>query len=369
MATTPMTSTLHAERAQQAMRSQAVDLLFVAPSADMLYLAGYHGHASERPTLLVVRPDVPVILLLPQLEATGAGDLDGVRIVTYEETDDPYDILAGALGLDTATSQAAIGDETRAAVLLCLQARFPQLTFRPASPLLATLRRIKTPEELQRLHEAGRKADAAFAELLGSRFSGRTERAVAAELSDLLDRQGLERAGWGPIVGSGPNSAAPHHGAGEREIREGDAVVLDFGGAFDGYQADITRTVHVGTPSEEFRHVYEIVRQAQEAGVAAVRPGVPAQEIDRVTRGVIHAAGYADFFIHRTGPGLGLDTHEDPYIVEGNTLPLAPGMVFSVEPGVYLPDRFGVRIEDSVAVTPQSGERLNHAPRELQVVG
>lgn len=361
------TTALRLQATQAAMADQDTDLLFIAPSADLRYLAGFRGHASERPALLVVRPNAPAILLLPQLEAAGAGDLDDVRLVTYEETDDPYAVLAGALRAE-AGGRAAIGDETRAAVLLGLQARFPHLTFRPASPLLAELRRMKTDTELQLLREAGRKADAAFAQLLQSTFAGRREREVAAELSDLLVQQGLQRAEWGPVIGSGPNSASPHHGAGERTIQEGDAVVLDFGGALEGYQADITRTVHVGTPGDEFRHVYEIVQQAQQAGVAAVRPGIPAQEIDRVTRGVIRAAGYADVFIHRTGHGLGLDTHEEPYIIEGNTLPLAPGMVFSVEPGIYLPRRFGVRIEDIVAVTPEGGERLNHAPRELQIV-
>jgi D-alanyl-D-alanine dipeptidase len=227
---------------------------------------------------------------------------------------------------------------------------------------------IKSEQELGHLRRAGALADAAFVELLEVRFAGRSERSIAEDLNGLLRDQGLLVSGHLPIVASGPNSASPHHLTGEREIHEGDAVVLDFGGTVEKYYADITRTVHVGTPDDDFRGVYAVVRQAQEAGVQAVSPGVEAQEVDTVTRGVIGAAGYADFFIHRTGHGIGLEGHEEPYIVEGNALTLASGMAFSVEPGVYLPGRFGVRIEDIVAVTNDGVERLNQASLELAVV-
>jgi Xaa-Pro aminopeptidase len=173
---------------------------------------------------------------------------------------------------------------------------------------------------------------------------------------------------WFAVVGSGPNGANPHHGAGDREIAPGDLVVLDFGGALDGYGSDITRTVAVGEPTARAREVYEVVRAAQQAGVEAVAPGVPCEEVDRAARAVIEAAGYGELFFHRTGHGIGVTGHEPPYIVAGETAPLEPGMVFSVEPGIYVPGELGVRIEDIVAVTEDGVRRLNNAPRELEVV-
>jgi Xaa-Pro aminopeptidase len=170
------------------------------------------------------------------------------------------------------------------------------------------------------------------------------------------------------LVGSGPNGANPHHEFGERVIEEGDMVVLDFGGIVDGYSSDTTRTVHVGEPTDEERKVHEIVQRAQQAGFEAVRPGVACQEIDRAARRVISDAGYGERFIHRTGHGIGLTAHEPPYLVEGEELPLEAGMCFSIEPGIYLPGEFGVRIEDIVAVTEDGGRRLNTTPRELTIV-
>jgi Xaa-Pro aminopeptidase len=170
------------------------------------------------------------------------------------------------------------------------------------------------------------------------------------------------------VVGSGPNGASPHHEVGERTIEEGDMVVLDFGGVMDGYSSDVTRTVHVGEPTAEEREVHDVVRAAQQAGFEAVRPGVTCQDVDRAARSVIADAGYGEAFIHRTGHGIGLAGQEPPYMIEGETLPLEPGMCFSVEPGIYLTGRFGVRIEDIVTVTGNGGRRLNDAPRELQIV-
>jgi Xaa-Pro aminopeptidase len=226
----------------------------------------------------------------------------------------------------------------------------------------------KSADELVCLRNAGQSADRAFARLLASRFEGRSEEAIAADLNQLLREEGLDASDWGPIVASGPNSASPHHMTGDRVVREGDAVVLDFGGTVEGYYADITRTVHVGQPSKEFAKVYHVVRVAQAAGVGAVAPGVKAQDVDRVTREVIEESGFGEFFLHRTGHGLGLEGHEEPYIVEGNTLALEPGMVFSIEPGIYLSGRFGVRIEDIVALGPEGTESMNNATHELQVV-
>lgn len=201
----------------------------------------------------------------------------------------------------------------------------------------------------------------------GVRFAGRRESEIAADLAGSLRDHGHSEVDF-TVVGSGPDGANPHHEMSERVIEEGDMVVLDFGGLKDGYGSDTTRTVHVGEPSDEEREVYEIVRRAQQAGLEAVRPGVECQEIDSAARRVIADAGYGEQFIHRTGHGIGLTTHEPPYMVEGETLALEPGMCFSIEPGVYLSGRFGVRIEDIVTVTQEGGRRLNNTTHELQIV-
>jgi D-alanyl-D-alanine dipeptidase len=240
--------------------------------------------------------------------------------------------------------------------------------FVAAGRALPLLRAVKDANELALLRAAGEAADATFAEVVGLRFAGRREVDVAADLDRLLRDHGHERVDF-TIVGSGPNGASPHHEAGERTIEPGEDVVMDFGGVSEGYCSDITRTVFVGEPDEEQRHVYDVVRAAQQAAFDAVRPGVMAQDVDRAARAVIAEAGYGERFVHRTGHGIGLEVHEPPYIVEGDETVLRPGMTFSDEPGIYLPGRFGVRIEDQVAVTAEGAQRLNEASRDLIVVG
>jgi Xaa-Pro aminopeptidase len=231
------------------------------------------------------------------------------------------------------------------------------------------LRAVKDRHEVDRLAAAGAAADGAYAKILAVRFAGRRETELAADLAALLRKHGHEQVDF-TVVGSGPNGANPHHGAGDRQIEPGDTVVLDFGGLKDGYGSDTTRTVHVGPDvDDEVLQVHAVVREAQQAAFEAVRPGVACQEIDRVARRVITDAGYGEFFIHRTGHGIGVTTHEPPYMVEGEQQPLVPGMCFSIEPGVYLPGRFGVRIEDIVTVTPDAGRRLNNTSHDLQTVG
>ncbi|MFL6130946.1 MAG: M24 family metallopeptidase [Mycobacteriales bacterium] len=221
--------------------------------------------------------------------------------------------------------------------------------------------------ELERLAAAGAAADAAYGEILDVTFAGRRETEVAADLAALLRRFGHEEVDF-TVVGSGPNGANPHHEASDRVIEPGDAVVLDFGGLRHGYGSDTTRTVTVGAPSTEVQHVHDVVRQAQQAAFEAVRPGVACQQIDRVARQLITGAGYGEQFIHRTGHGIGVTTHEPPYLVEGEQRPLVPGMCFSIEPGIYLGGRFGIRIEDIVTVTEDGGRRLNNTGHELRVV-
>ncbi len=252
--------------------------------------------------------------------------------------------------------------------LLGLQRVLPDTRFVALSDGLPMLRAVKDAAELDRLAAAGAAADAAFGDILRVDFAGRREADIAAELAALLLRHGHSQVDF-TIVASGPNGANPHHAASDRVIgRRATPWCSTSVACADGYGSDTTRTVSVGEPGDEVRKVHEIVRRAQQAGFEAVRPGVACQEIDRVARSVINEAGYGEYFIHRTGHGIGLTTHEPPYIVEGETQVLVPGMCFSIEPGIYLPGRFGVRIEDIVTVTESGGRRLNNTSRDLHVV-
>jgi Xaa-Pro aminopeptidase len=342
--------------------------LLVTPGPDLTYLSAYSPTAmTERLTLLVLVPGREPTLVVPKLErpdaekATGAPAMD---MLDWLDGSDPY--VAAAQLLDPA-GRYAISDAAWAMHLLGLQRTLPQTTYTSLTDGLPMLRAVKDQHELDRLESAGAGADAAFEEILGVRFAGRTEDEVAADLATLLRKHGHSQVDF-TVVGSGPNGANPHHEAGPRTIETGDAVVLDFGGLRDGYGSDTTRTVSVGPPDDEVRSVYEIVKAAQQAAFEAVRPGVECQEIDRVARKVIADAGYGEFFVHRVGHGIGLTTHEPPYMVEGERQTLVPGMCFSIEPGIYLPGQFGVRIEDIVTVTPDGGRRFNNTTHELQIV-
>ncbi|GIU96639.1 MAG: dipeptidase [Actinomycetota bacterium] len=356
------------ERAARAAAERGLAAVLVGPSPDLAYLTGYEPMPLERPTLLVVRPDASPRLLVPALEAPAArsaplgGDLE---LLAWRDGEDPY---AAAARLVAPAGTLAVDDRLWAAHLLGLQRALPAARFVPASGVLGGLRAVKDPEELDRLRRAAAAADATFEAICASGLAGRRELDVAAELAELLVANGHARAAF-TIVAAGPNGASPHHEPTERTIRTGDAVVLDFGGALEGYHSDITRTVVVERAPEGFAAVYELVREAQEAAVAAVAPGVPIAEVDRAAREPIERAGFGERFLHRTGHGIGLEVHEPPYAVAGDPTVLAPGMTFSVEPGIYLDGRFGVRIEDIVAVTPDGVERLNRADRALRTVG
>jgi len=354
-------------RAAAAARERGLDALLVPPGPDLVYLLGYGPMPLERLTMLVLRPGAEPVLIVPELErplaaATPAGEL--VVLIGWRDTDDPYAEVGRIL---PAAARLAVGDHLWASHLLKLQAVLPAASFEPASSTTGSIRAVKDADELDALARAGRAADDVFRDICSLPFAGRREDEVASDLARLLVEHGHHRADF-TIVGSGPNSASPHHEAGTREIRTGDAVVLDFGGEVDGYFSDTTRTVVVGDGPDGFKAVYDAVRDAQQAAFEAVGPGVPAEHVDRAARSVIEAAGYGERFVHRTGHGIGLEVHEAPDIVEGNDTLLAPGMTFSLEPGIYLEGRFGVRIEDIVAVTAEGAERLNDSPRDLQVV-
>jgi len=355
------------ERAAEAARAADLSALAVTPSADLLYLSGYDAPPLERLTCLVIRPGKEPVLVVPTLErplAESNGLSKLTEIVSWEETDDPYALVGRVIGR---AKRVGCSDRMWASHLLRFEEAIPEAWFGPASDVLGPLRAVKDPEEIELLRRAARYADETFRRLLSAPLESATEREVADRLSRLLLEMGHDRVAF-TIVGSGPNAASPHHDPGERTIQARDAIVLDFGGRSAGYFSDMTRTVAVREAAPELKDVHEVVREAQERAFRTVRPGVPAQEVDRAARQVIDEAGYGELFIHRTGHGIGLEEHEPPYIVEGNEEPLRPGMCFSIEPGIYVPGRFGVRIEDIVTVTEDGAARLNHARRDLEIV-
>ncbi|MGW2091985.1 aminopeptidase P family protein [Promicromonospora sukumoe] len=349
-------------------RAAGLDGVLVAPGPDLVWLTGYQPTAiTERLTVLLLTTDREPTLLVPTLERPDAERAEGAPATTitgWTDGVDPYDVVRGLLRPD---GTYGVSDNTWAMHLLGLQSVLPGSRYESLTRRLPMLRAVKDANELARLAAAGAAADATYEEILRVRFAGRRETDVAADLADLLRAHGHEQVDF-TVVGSGPNGANPHHEAGVRKIQEGDCVVLDFGGLMFGYGSDTSRTVCVGEPTAQIREVHEVVRLAQQAGVEAVRPGVACQEVDRAARRLITEAGYGEQFIHRTGHGIGVTTHEPPYMIEGEELPMVPGMCFSVEPGVYLPGNFGVRIEDIVTVTADGARRLNTSDHGLRIV-
>ena len=357
------------DRAAQSAADAGLAGVLVAPGPDLVWLTGYHVPAdTERLTLLVLAAGQEPTLDVPTLEAPDAAKAAGADAMTLRDwTDgkDPYDVTAPLLDV---AGRFGVSDNAWAMHLLGLQKTLPETSYVSLTEALPMLRGVKDAAELERLAAAGAAADATYEEIKKVAFAGRKENDIARELSDLLKRFGHSQVDF-TVVGSGPNGANPHHEASDRVIQDGDMVVLDFGGLKHGYGSDTTRTVHVGEPTDEERRVHDIVREAQTAACDAVRPGITCQDVDRVARKVITDAGYGEYFIHRTGHGIGVTTHEPPYMIEGEEQELVPGMCFSVEPGIYLPGRFGVRVEDIVTVTEDGGRRLNATARELAIVG
>jgi len=356
-------------RAAQQAAAEGLDGLLVTPGPDLQWLTGYLPIAiTERLTLLVLRSDSDPQLLVPRLERPDAEAAAGAEVVTisdWRDGDDPY--LAAARLLAPG-GRYAVSDSAWAMHLLGLQRELGGARFFSVTERLPMLRAVKDENELARMAAAGAAADAAYGEIVKVPFAGREETDVAADLARLLREFGHEQVDF-TVVGSGPNGANPHHEAGDRTILSGDMVVLDFGGLMHGYGSDTSRTVCVGDPTAQMREVHDIVRLAQQAAFEAVRPGVACQEIDRTARRMITDAGYGEQFIHRTGHGIGMTTHEPPYMVEGEERLTVPGMCFSIEPGIYLPGSFGVRIEDIVTVTADGGRRFNNTDRRLVIVG
>jgi Xaa-Pro aminopeptidase len=361
------------QQAAAAARDASLAALLLTPGPDLRYLTGYDANQLERLTCLAVPAAGDPFLVVPRLElpaaqASPAGALD-LDIVPWDETDDPYALVARRLGGLGAGASARVGLSDRMWALMVLGFRdaLPAVRQDLASVALRALRMRKTPAEVAALLAAGEAIDRVHARVPGWLRAGRTERQVAADIADAIIEEGHARVDF-TIVGSGPNAASPHHEVSDRVLSAGDAVVVDIGGTMpSGYCSDCTRTYVLGTPPPDFTAYYQVLHDAQEAACEAVRPGVAAEAIDSAAREPIAAAGYGEFFVHRTGHGIGLEVHEDPYIVSGNAEPLAPGMAFSIEPGIY-PGPHGARIEDIVVCTERGGQRLNNARRDLVCV-
>jgi len=369
-------------RAVDLTLERGFDALLVGVGPDLRYLTGYVAMPLERLTMLVVTPaERGAVLVVPRLEeaAAKAGLGVDIPIFTWGEpwapSRDPYKVIMGMLVGPTghASPRVAVSDRLWASHLLRLQAALPGARFEPASTVLKELRMIKDADEIDALRRAARAADRVITAISHGRLVGRSEADVAREVRDRLVAEGHQTAEFA-IVASGPNSASPHHQASARIIAAGEPIVLDIGGVLDGYASDTTRTIWVTGgdtsrgPDDAFLEIFGLVREAQSEATAVARPGTPCERVDEVARAIISAGGHGERFFHRTGHGIGLEGHEDPYLVAGNVLPLEPGMAFSVEPGIYIEGRYGVRIEDIVVCTSSGPVALNEAPRELLVV-
>ncbi len=355
------------ERAATAARAAKVGALLISPGSDLAYLSGHRIHGSERLTCLVLDAEGAATLVVPELEAPRArAAAPGLELRSWGETEDPVALVAS---LVPKAGAIALDDRMWATFVLRLETALAGRRWVTSSAVVAELRMRKDRSEIEALRAVAHGADRAYAKLRGRPFAGRRERDLSAEIGDLLRAEGHTEIGFA-IVASGPNGASPHHDSGDRPVAQGDAIVLDFGGVQDWYCSDITRTVHVGASIDgEIRRVHDVVLRAQEAGYRAAREGVAAASVDAAARAVIADAGYGSFFIHRLGHGIGLDGHEHPYLVSGNAQRLEPGMAFSIEPGVYLPGRFGVRIEDVAFIDARGvAEPLNQADRSLAIV-
>ena len=353
------------------------DALLIGVGADLRYLTGYNAHESERLTMLVVgRAAGSATLVVPLLErpAAEAGSRVDIPIETWTETQDPAEVVARlARGAAASPSRVGVSDRLWSLHLLRLQAALPAASFAPATTALRTLRMTKDDDEVTLLRLAAEAADRVVDQIADGPLVGRTEADVAREVRERLLAEGHDHAEFA-IVASGPNSASPHHEASDRVIRAGEPIVLDIGGTLGGYGSDITRTLWVtggddaNGPDDEYRHLFTVLRGAQDRATNAVRPGVACESIDAAARDAIAAEGYGDAFIHRTGHGIGLEGHEEPYLVTGNDEALGEGMAFSVEPGIYLDGRYGARIEDIVVCGPAGPVPLNTTDRDLRVV-
>lgn len=343
--------------------------LVITPGYDLRYLVGSRAQTLERLTALVVPATGDTTIVVPRLELASLKESAvaelGLAVRDWVDGEDPYRLVSEALGGGPAAT--AVTDSMPALHVLPLAGVLGVLPVL-ATDVLRELRMVKEECEVDALRKAGAAIDRVHARVPEFLRPGRTEADVAADIAEAIVAEGHSEVAF-IIVGSGPHAADPHHGYSDRELRAGDVVVVDIGGAYEpGYHSDSTRTYSIGEPSADVAQQYSVLQRAQRAALDAVRPGVTAEQVDAAAREVLAEAGLAEFFVHRTGHGIGLSVHEEPYIVAGNDLPLAAGMAFSVEPGIYFPGRWGARIEDIVVVTEDGALAVNNRPHELIVV-
>ncbi len=354
------------------MAGFGVDVLLLSLGADLPYFCGYEAMPLERLTMLVVPRDGDVHLVVPHLEAPRVVERPEVfEMVTWRDGEDPIAMVADLVG---ASTTAAIGDQTWAGFVVDLASACPGLGFRRASEVTAPIRMVKDDAEVEALRRAGAAVDRILADVQAGKVAlvGRTEADVAAQIGRRILDEGHHRVNF-VIVASGPNAASPHHEPGGRVIRADEGVLFDIGGTMAGpdevgYCSDITRCVHVGEPPAGFAELYAVLHGSHAAGVAAATVGTPCEDVDAAARRVIDDAGYGEYFVHRTGHGIGVEAHEHPNIVAGNDLPLVAGHAFSVEPGIYVPDSWGARLEDIVVATVDGPDAMNRIDHGLAVV-
>jgi Xaa-Pro aminopeptidase len=354
-------------RVRARMSEIAVDALLLSVGPDLPYFTGYEAMPLERLTMLVLPRTGDIQLVIPRLEAPRVEPRPELfQIVTWEETDDPIALVASMIR--RSARKVAIGDHTWARFVLDLQHAVPSCVFSRATDVVAPIRMVKDAEEIEALTQAAHAVDTVARDMRAVTFGGRTELDVHRELVERMLAQGHERSNFA-IVAAGANAASPHHEpSASRTIADGELVLCDFGGTMAGYCSDITRMFHVGDPLAEVTDAYAVLVEAQEAGVRAATVGAECLTVDAASRAVIAAAGFGEYFVHRVGHGIGTEAHEDPYMVAGNTRELEAGHAFSVEPGIYFPDRFGMRLEDIVVATANGPLRLNVAPRDIAIV-
>lgn len=353
--------------------NSGLDALVLNPGPSLVYLTGLHFHLMERPVVTFFTPHNPPAVVLPELEAGKANALDfAVQVFPYGEDPDTWLPAFRQAAKAVNLNQLKVGVEPgrlRFLELRFLESAAQEAQFLSAEEALAALRMQKDKKELSAMRRAAQIAQEGLQSALASFKIGMTERELAGELTIQLLRHGSDtEMPFTPIVSSGPNSANPHATPTERAIQAGDLLVIDWGAAYEGYYSDITRTFAIDQVEPEFAKIAQIVKEANQAGREAVRPGALAEDVDHAARSVIAKAGYGEFFFHRTGHGLGMEGHEPPYMRAGNQLKLAAGMTFTVEPGIYLPGRGGVRIEDDVVVTESGVNSLTDLPRELKML-
>jgi Xaa-Pro aminopeptidase len=355
------------ERARAAMDQRGIDVLLLSLGLDLPYLTGYHAMPLERLTMLVVPRSGEAVLVIPRLEAPRVVEQPGVfSLLPWGETEDPVQIVARLAG---AARVAAIGDQTWARFLVDLVPLMAKTVFRRAVEVVGPMRMSKDAAEIAALRAAGAAVDRIAADLQAGKIPlvGRSEAEVSADLGSRIVAEGHQVVNFA-IVAAGENAASPHHHPGPRIIKPGEVVLCDFGGTMNGYCSDITRCVSLGDPDPQLRAAYDVLFEAQQAAVSAARVGTPCEEVDRTARRIIERAGYGEYFVHRTGHGIGMDAHEDPYIVEGNGSLLEAGHAFSIEPGIYLPGRWGLRLEDIVVAADQGPDPLNRVAHELAII-